>query len=81
MTNERVVCGVARMDKFLDRTWEEFEQWIKYTIGSDFRWCVRPRDTAENREMVVALFWKISNEARGFSLKRTHLSRENKGDK
>jgi len=37
VTTERVVCGVARMDKLLDGTWEEFEQWIRDTIGSDFR--------------------------------------------
>jgi len=44
------------MDKNWKRSWEEFEQWIRNTIGSDFRWCIRPRDdTLENREMVVEL--------------------------
>ncbi len=55
VTTERVVCGVERMDKFLDGTWEEFEQWIRDTIGSDFRRRVCPRDTTENREMVASL--------------------------
>ena len=32
------------MDKFVDGTWEEFEQWIRDTIGSDFLWCVKPLD-------------------------------------
>ena len=50
-----MVCGVESMDKILDGTWEEFEQWIRDTIGSNFSWCVRPRDTAENREMVASL--------------------------
>ncbi len=37
MTTEWVVGVVERMDKFLDGTWEEFEQWIKDTIGPDVR--------------------------------------------
>ena len=32
------------MDKYLGGTWEEFEQWIRFTIGSDFKWLVRPLD-------------------------------------
>ena len=43
------------MDKHLTGTWEEFEAWIKETIGSDFRWRVRPQDNATNREMVASL--------------------------
>ena len=41
------------MDKYLSGTWEEFEQWIRFTIGSDFRWLVRPLDRQKNREMVA----------------------------
>ena len=41
------------MDKYLGGTWEEFEQWIRFTIGSDFRWLVRPLDRQSNREMVA----------------------------
>ena len=43
------------MKKHLTGTWEEFEAWIKETIGSDFRWRVRPQDTPTNREMVASL--------------------------
>ena len=55
MTALRAVCGVASMDKKLDGSWEEFEQWSRDTIGSDFRWRIRPRDSAANRKMVVSL--------------------------
>ncbi len=41
------------MDKYLSGTWEEFEQWIRFTIGSDFRWLVRPLDRQLNRKMVA----------------------------
>ncbi len=34
-----------------------FEQWTRDTIGADFRWCVRPMDTAENRDMVASLIF------------------------
>jgi len=43
------------MDKHLTGTWEEFEAWIRETIGADFRWRVRPQDTPANREMVASL--------------------------
>jgi hypothetical protein len=51
--------GIARllrrsnMDKYLDGTWEEFEQWIRFTIGSDFLWRIRPLDRRSNRQMVA----------------------------
>jgi len=41
------------MDKYLGGTMEEFEQWIRFTIGSDFEWLVRPLDRQSNREMVT----------------------------
>ncbi len=31
------------MNKYLSGTWEEFEAWTRSTIGSDFRWKIRPR--------------------------------------
>ncbi len=34
-----------RTNKHLDGTWQEFEAWIKDTIGSPFRWRIRPPDT------------------------------------
>ncbi len=43
------------MDKYLDGTWQEFEARIKDTIGSSFRWHVRPQDNRSNREMIVSL--------------------------
>ena len=43
------------MDRHLVGTWQEFEDWIKGTIESDFQWRVRPRDTRENRQMIVDL--------------------------
>lgn len=46
------------MDRHLEGTWEEFENWIKGTIESDFTWRVRPRDTRENREMVASVILK-----------------------
>ncbi len=43
------------MDDYLTGAWEEFEAWIRTTIGSDFRWKIRPQDNVENREMVADL--------------------------
>jgi hypothetical protein len=50
---------VSKMDNYLDGSWEKFEQWIRNTIGSDFRWCVRPMDKRSNREMIAEL---VQNE-------------------
>jgi len=55
VTTEEVVSWFERLDKFLDGRWEEFAQWISDTIGLVFRWSVCPRDTTENRVMVVSL--------------------------
>jgi len=41
------------MDKYLNGTWDEFEQWIRFTIGADFIWLVRPLDRQGNRQIVV----------------------------
>ncbi len=43
------------MEKYLEGTWEEFEQWIRFTIGSDFRWHVTPLDNRSTRQMVADL--------------------------
>ncbi len=65
------------MDKFLDGTWEEFEQWIRDTIGSDFCWCVRPRDTTENRKMVASLVLEDIKRSEGvFPEKNTFIERK-----
>ncbi|NOY71602.1 MAG: hypothetical protein GXP14_04375 [Gammaproteobacteria bacterium] len=53
------------MDNYLDGSWGKFEQWIRNTIGSDFRWRVRPMDIRSNRLMIVDLVQKESKENRG----------------
>ena len=42
-------------EEYLTLTWEEFEAWIRKTIGGEFRWKIRPQDNASNREMVADL--------------------------
>lgn len=37
----------------LDGAWADFENWICSSIGGDFRWSARPRDTRNNRQMVA----------------------------
>lgn len=44
-----------RVEKHPGGTWEEFEAWIRETIGSDLRWRIRPQDTRSNRKMVADL--------------------------
>ncbi len=39
------------MDDYLTGAWEEFEAWIRTTIGGDFRWKIRPQNNIANREM------------------------------
>jgi hypothetical protein len=41
------------MDKYLEGTWDEFEQWIRFTVGSDFIWKVEPIDRLSSRQMVA----------------------------
>lgn len=67
---------MVSVDKRLDGSWDEFEQWIKDTIGSDFNWCVRPRDTAGNREMVARLILNDIERNKGvFPKKNTFIER------
>jgi len=47
------------VNKYLDGSWQEFEQWVRFTIGSDFSWRVRPMDKRSNRQMIVDL---VQNE-------------------
>ena len=56
------------MNKYLKGTWQEFEAWIKATIGSDFRWLIRPMDTQTNREMVGSLILKDLEQGNGVFL-------------
>jgi len=46
---------VLGMDEYLTCTWEEFEVWIRSTIGSNFRWKIRPLDNYSNRKMIADL--------------------------
>ena len=46
---------MSKMENYLDGSWELFEQWIRNTIGSDFRWRVRPMGKRSNREMLAKL--------------------------
>ncbi len=67
------------MDKYLDGTWEEFEEWIREKIGSDFHWCVRPSDTATNREMVATLVLNDIKRNNGvFPAKNTFIEKAQK---
>ena len=43
------------MEKHLEGNWEEFEAWIRDTIGSNFHWRIRPLDNASNRIMIADL--------------------------
>ena len=52
-----MVHDVSMMDN--DGSWEEFEQWISNTIGSNFRWRVRPMDKRADRQMIAEL---VENE-------------------
>ena len=62
------------MDNWLEGPWEEVEPWIRDTIGTDFRWCIRPRDTKANREMVASLILNdIQSNAGAFPEKSTFI--------
>ena len=41
------------MKKYLYGTWDEFEQWIRLTIRSDFNWKVKPINRLRSRQMVA----------------------------
>ena len=66
------------MDKYLEGTWEEFEEWIRNKIRSDFRWYVRARDTTTNREMVANLILNDIERCNGDSPARMRLSKESR---
>jgi hypothetical protein len=64
------------MDKWLEGPWEEFEQWIRDTIGSDFRWRVRPIDKLSNRKMIAELVQNDIKENNGvFPEKNSFIER------
>jgi len=51
--------------KILDCSWEEFEEFIKEAIGSDFLWKIRPRDTQVNRQAVMESIEKMVGSNNG----------------
>ena len=44
---------------------EEFEAWIRDTIGGSFRWKIRPRDTPVYRKMVADLILDAIEDSEG----------------
>jgi hypothetical protein len=52
-------------EKILDYSWEQFEEIIRKTIGSDFIWKIRPRDTEANRQAVLESIERTSAEHNG----------------
>ena len=52
-------------EKTLDCSWKEFEELIKETIGSDFLWKIRPRDTQVNRQAVMESIKKMLGKNNG----------------
>jgi len=65
------------MDNYLDGSWKKFEQWIRNTIGSDFRWRVRPMDKRSNRQMIAELVQKAIKENKGvFPEKNAFIERK-----
>ena len=64
------------MDNYLEGSWEKFEQWIRNTIGSDFRWRVRLMDKRSNRKMVAELVQNDIKESKGvFPEKHSFIER------
>jgi hypothetical protein len=57
--------GQSINKSLLEGTWQEFEALIRDTIGSDFRWRIRPQDTRSNREMIVSLILEDINRNNG----------------
>ena len=53
------------MEKYFDGTWEELEQWIRFTIGSDFCWHVTPLDNRSTRQRVADLVRQDLHENNG----------------
>jgi len=52
-------------EKILDCPWEQFEEIIRETIGSDFIWKIRPRDTGANRQAVRESIERMLREHNG----------------
>ena len=65
------------MNKYLDGSWNEFEQWIRFTIGSDFLWRVRPLDRQSNRQMVAdQVLYDIKRNKGVFPASNSYIERK-----
>ncbi len=72
-----VIHKVSNMDNYLDGSWEEFERWIRNTIGSHFHWRVRPMDKRSNRQMIAERVQNDIKENNGiFPEKNTFIERK-----
>ncbi len=49
----RIMNQSLDRDKYRHGSWKEFEQWIRFQIGSDFRWHLSPLDSEILRKDVV----------------------------
>ena len=68
---------MKRFENLLDGTWQEFEAWIKDTIGSPFRWRIRPPDIRSNREMIASLMLEDTKRNNGdFPKENVFIERE-----
>ena len=65
------------MDNYLDGRWKKYVQWIRNTIGSDFRWRVRPMDKRSNRQMIAELVQNDIKENNGVFPRKIHSLSEN----
>ena len=65
------------MDNYLDGSWDEFEQWIRNTIASDFCWRVRPIDKRSNQQTIAKTVQTDIKENNGvFPEKNTCIERK-----
>ena len=51
--------------QILDKKKEKFEEIIRETIGSDFVWKLRPRDTGDNRQAIMESVERMLQEHDG----------------
>jgi len=56
---------MSTLNNYLEGSWEKFERSIRHTIGSNFRWRVRPMDKQSNRKMVADLVQNDIKENNG----------------
>ena len=75
--SNKIMNDEQRTNKHLDGTWQEFEAWIKDTIGTSFRWRIHPADTRPNREMIASLILGDIKQNNGdFSKKNVFIDKK-----